>query len=255
MNDAFYVASTGMGAQDSALRGVANNIANVNTQGYKRSDVRFAEVLSAEQINQAGASQSPRSQTAGVMAQPSFSMMDQGALEQTGNAFDIAIEGNGFIELMGPGGASYLWRGGRTRVNQDGFLAADNGMMLRAMINVPEDATQLNISENGEVSVLIPGDEAPLDIGLITLVQPPQSSEYNRMNGGFYKVDQGVSLAERDAGENGFGVLVQGSVERSNVDLNREMIQMMVVQRAYTSNAQVVQAADQLLAIANNLRQ
>jgi flagellar basal-body rod protein FlgG len=255
MNGAFYIGAIGLDAQQRALDTIANNISNINTPAFKRSNVRFSEILANRaDPNAVGAALGEGAiTTAGVMSDPMFMVNEPGRLEATGQAYDLAIDGQGFIEVMGPGGQTLLWRGGTLKVAEDGMLATARGLSLKAAVTVPTDASAIEIGSDGIVRALIGGGEA-VEIGQIMLVKVDDPAALQRLDGGLYRVEDGVSLLDAQPGEDGTGLLVQGSVERSNVELTSEMVQLMLVQRAYAANAQIVQAADQLMAIANGLR-
>jgi flagellar basal-body rod protein FlgG len=255
MNHAFEIAGAGLAGQQRALDVIANNIANVNTLGFKRSDVRFVELIATtrDPLNpstQLGVHPS----VAGVSAQVQLMFSDQGQIEPTGRALDFAIDGEGFVEVMGPRGETLLWRGGSLSVQEDGLLATADGLALRAAITVPHDAELLQIDDTGVVRVRMPGDTEAVEIGQINLVRPTQTGALEALDGGLFRVSDTAGLLEAAPGQDGAGLIVQGSVERSNVELSDEMIRLLLVQRAYAANAQIVQAADQLMAIANNLR-
>ena len=255
MNGAFHISGIGLSTQQTALDVIANNIANLNTRSFKRSDVRFSEIIALQDsgVNSA-ANLSVEPSVAGVMTSVQFMLNQQGVIERTDNPLDLAIDGEGFVELMGPRGDIMLWRGGSLTIGNDGMLAAENGLTLKALINVPIEARALEISTDGTVTAIFGGEEPPSEIGQIALVRTHNAEELERLDGGLYKLTDSSQIMDMIPGEDGSGILVQGAVERSNVDLNKEMIEMMVVQRAYAANAQVVQAADQMLSIANNLR-
>ncbi len=255
MNGAFHIAAIGLEAQQRALDTIANNISNVNTPAFKRSGVRFSEML-ATRADPATAradlgedSLSP----AGVIADTAFMLDEGGKLETTGRPFDLAIDGRGFVEVMGPGGETLLWRGGGLKVGEDGLLATATGLPLKAAITVPDDATTIEIGADGVVRAVV-GESGPVEIGQIMLVKAEDSAALQRLDGGFYRAEDGARLLDAQPGEDGTGLLVQGAIEGSNVELTAEMVQLMMVQRAYAANAQIVQAADQLMGIANNLR-
>lgn len=254
MNGAFYVGGVGLSAQQNALDVIANNITNLNTRAFKRTDVRFSEIMNTRQGPQNAAnSLTDTSSVAGTMVSMSTMTDLQGQIEQTGISMDIAIEGRGFIELMGPGGDTFLWRGGRLQLDNQGMLSSEQGLTLKALIAIPDDVTELLINSDGLVSGTS-GGNVDETLGQITLVNTPNSEGLERMGDGLYRVKEFTKLRDTTPGQDGSGFLQQGAVERSNVDLNREMIQMMIVQRAYAANAQIVQAADQLMSIANSLR-
>lgn len=255
MSGAFYVAASGLQAQQQALDAVANNIANVNTPSFKRSHISFSEVV-IERSN--GGIQPldrpPLSQLSGVRTTSRGMFSEKGEIERTGQALDLAIDGTGFIELMGPGGQSMLWRGGRLRLLEDGSLASDSGIPLRSSIVIPSDARSISIAADGTVSAVVSDSEEAIELGQIMLVRHTDDGVMERMDGGLYRVTDGSVPIEGIPGEDAFGTLAQGAVERSTVSFNQEMVQMLLIQRAYAANAQIVQSADQLLGIANNLR-
>lgn len=251
MNGAFYIGATGLEAQQRALDAVADNIANLNTLGFKRSRVSFTELMSAPtpdtdvSAGQAG----PGAAFSGVEVNIGLKDYAQGDLRQTGSPLDLAIDGKGFIELLGPGGRSYLWRGGSLIINADGYLAAGNGMPLRALISVPRDAGDVSIGYDGAVR-----NGAGDEIGHIDLVRVDDETSLLGAGEGLYAPANELDLATSTPGEDGAGVLVQGAVESSNVKLTDEMVSLMLMQRAFAANAQVVQAGDQLMSIINGLR-
>lgn len=257
MNGAFEVGAAGLRAEQKALEILANNIANVNTAGFKRSEAQFAEILAqradAEAVEPV-ATGDVADAGGGVRVTARETLLSEGALRPTGHPLDVAIEGQGFIELMGPAGQSLLWRGGRLRVNEGGLLATADGTPLRATINVPMDLSQLAISVEGIVSAETANGER-LELGQIGLVRVEREAELERLEGGLFRLAADARPIDTVAGEDGSGRIVQGAIEESNVALTEEMVQMMIVQRAYAANAQAIQVADQLAAITNNLRQ
>jgi flagellar basal-body rod protein FlgG len=256
MNGAFYVGATGLQAQQRALDVVANNISNVNTMAFKRSEVRFSELVGGtarpDTVEPTFAGSSAGTLN-GVQAREVVRIFQQGDLRETGNPFDIAISGDGFIELLGPGGETWLWRGGTLRVNAEGLLETDSGMMLKALIKVPDDSIELRIDRDGVVRSTSSGSTVADEIGTVALAMPRDPAQVEALGSGFYRVPEDSELETAVNGEDG-GVFVQGSREASNVELTTEMVTLLLLQRAYAANAQVVQAGDQLMSIANNLR-
>lgn len=255
MNGAFHIGAIGLDAQQRALDVIANNITNANTPTFRRSSVRFSEVLATGAGNGALAADLGESMvtTAGVRSDALFMINEQGRVQSTGRPLDLAIEGQGFIELMGPGGQTLLWRGGTLQVGEDGGLQGAGGLPLKAAISVPTDAETIQIGADGVVRAVVGGGE-PVEIGQIMLVKITDAATIERLDGGLYQVDDPSRLIEARPGEDGAGLLAQGAIEGSNVEITAEMVQLMMVQRAYAANAQIVQAADQLMAIANGLR-
>jgi flagellar basal-body rod protein FlgG len=189
----------------------------------------------------------------GVSAAGAEHLFTAGDLRPTGNAMDVAISGEGFIELAGPDGQTMLWRGGTLRVSEDGFLAGANGYPLKAMIAVPEGATNLSIDASGEVRAIAPGETEAASLGHIDLVLVRNMPGLTDVEGGMYRAAADEDMVSAEAGERG-GSFVQGSLELSNVQLTDEMVSLMMMQRAYAASAQVVQVGDQLAQIANELK-
>lgn len=257
MNGAFYLGATSLQAHQRALETIANNVANINTNGFKRSSVRFVDLVSppSRDLPPTTRTLSSDNQTAsGVQATASPRIFEQGQLRNTGRLTDVAIDGDGFLELLGPEGRLLLWRGGGIRVNGDGYLAADNGLPLKALIEVPQDAGDVRIARDGRVTAQIAGQSDQLELGRIDIAQVRDATALEALGGGLFGlVDEADATVSRPD-EDGNGALVQGSLESSNVDLNNEIVGLLLMQRAYAAGAQLVQAGDQLMAIANNLR-
>lgn len=256
MNGAFYIGAVGLDAQQKALDTIANNISNINTSGFKRSEVRFTEVLASQPDDGVARADLGASAvtSSGVRSDLMHLLNAQGNVESTGNPLDLAIQGNGFIELMGANGQTLLWRGGPLKVGDEGRLMTATGQELKANISVPVDATDLEIGSDGVVRAKTSSLTDPVEIGQIMLVKLDDPSVVESVDGGLYRVHDGAQLNDAKPGEDGTGTLVQGSVERSTVELNQEMVDLLMVQRAYAANAQVLQAADQFMGLANNLR-
>lgn len=257
MNGVFQIGATGLHAQDRALNVIANNITNMNTAGFKRSGVHFSEMigprLPADAAAGATSAGSGPESLFGVSSEQSTRIFSDGELRPTGNPLDLAIQGEGFIELVGADGQTRLWRGGTLRVNEDGFLAGAGGLQLKSAISVPEGATALTIDAAGEVKAQIPGETSARSIGHIDLVLVRNLDALTAQEGGLYRAAADSDVVAAEPGERG-GQFVQGSLELSNVELTDEMVQLMMMQRAYAASAQVVQAGDQLMAIANGLK-
>lgn len=255
MNQAFEIAGVGLESQQRALDVIANNIANINTLGFKRADVRFIELIVGARDNASpSAALGGWSSLSGVMARTVQMIDRQGELEPTGSALDIAIDGDGFIEVMGADGQTLLWRGGRLSINAERLLATSDGRVLQDQIRIPDEAREIRIDDNGAVSAKLEGADDFVEIGRLSLTRVEDQETLERMDGGFYLVTDANAVYNATAGDNGAGAFVHGSLERSNVELSEEMVRLMLVQRAYAANAQIIQAADQLMGIANTLR-
>ncbi|WP_019962436.1 flagellar hook-basal body protein [Woodsholea maritima] len=255
MAQAFDISGVGLVNQQRAMDALAHNVANLNTPGFKRVEVRYTDILTRVPVESGGPFSVDRSivEGAGVRTQTVSTVNEPGEYRATGHELDIAIDGEGFIELMGPSGEIFLTRGGRLKVNDYGQLTDQNGLVLRANVSVPFEAEALIINREGLVQAQL--NEGDIhDIGEISLVKIASEEAVEVMDGGLYRVLKPTSLRTMAPGQDGGGTLMQGIVEQSNVDLNDEMVQMMIVQRAYSANAQMVQAADRLYELANNLR-
>lgn len=256
MSGALEIAAVGLRVQQRALETVANNISNVNTPAFKRNRIQFSEIVISRLVDaaEANAVAGSAEQLSGVQAHIVPDLLEQGELRPTGQSLDVAIDGAGFIELLGPEGQTLYWRGGRLRILEDGLLANADGLPLKASITMPVDAVDLVILPDGTVTSTVSDGSERVEVGQIPLVHLAAVGNLERLSGGLYRLEDDSRALEGVAGDDGLGTIVQGSLEQSTVSFNEEMIQMLMVQRAYAANAQVVQAADQLLGIANNLR-
>lgn len=256
MSGAFYIGATGLETQQRNLDTIAQNVANINTVGYKRVEMRFVDMVSHGAPATPGGAPDAAAQEglAGVRSPGVVRVFSQGDLRQTGKPLDLAISGEGFIEVLGPGGQTYLWRGGSLRTDADGNLVTPDGLMLKSMTKLADASAEVKIGRDGKVRVKGPTDADFADAGQIELVKPDDVTKLEPVDGGYYAAGDLVHLKAYAPGEEGAGVLVQGSVETANVDLSSELVNLMLTQRAYGANAQVVQASDQLMSIANGLR-
>ena len=254
MNGAFYIGAIGLDSQQRALDVIANNIANLNTPAFKRSAVRFSTLVApvSDDSGISATASDPIANLAGVAVGATPHIWTQGDLTQTGQPLDLAINGQGFLELLGPSGQTYLWRGGTLKVNADGYLAAADGTMLKAMISVPQDATALSIGADGKVMAQISGQSH--QIGQLDLVMAKDPESLADAGNGYYAVSDPSTIYSVQPGDEDSGTLVQGALEGSNVQLADEMTDLLLTQRAFAANAQVVQAGDQLMSIVDQLR-
>jgi flagellar basal-body rod protein FlgG len=253
MNGAFYIGATGLDAQQRALDIVAHNIANLNTTGFKRSVVRFSE-LAAPQRTQEDDPVAQTTRPGGVAMTGSQRVWVTGDLRRTGGELDLAIDGRGFVELLGPAGRTLLWRGGSLKTNDDGALATADGVPLKASMVVPREATALTIARDGTITAVTGANGEREEIGRLDLVVVADPDTLVESGQGYYQAPENARLYSTIPGEDGAGVLVQGSIEQANVALSDEMVTLLLLQRSYAASAQVVQAGDQLMSIANNLR-
>ncbi len=261
MNQALWIAKTGLDAQQTRMEVVSNNIANVNTTGFKRERAVFEDLL-YQNIRQVGASSTQDTQLpsgfslgTGVRVVATEKLHSQGNLTNTGNPLDLAVQGKGFFQVLMPDGSLAYTRDGSFQVNQDGQLVTSSGYQVQPAITVPEGAQSVTIGSDGTVSVLLPGSVAATQVGSLQLT--------NFINpAGLQAIGQNLLLESGSSGApqtgtpglNGLGTLTQGSVESSNVNIAEELVNMIETQRAYEMNSKAIQSADQMLQfVTNNL--
>ncbi|MDB5856572.1 MAG: flagellar basal-body rod protein FlgG [Ramlibacter sp.] len=260
MFDALAIAATGMHAQQMNVEVIANNLANMQTAGYKKSRVVFADLVTPALVSQARAGEGgplapPQTAGAGVALPAVSRLFDLGDLKKTDSAWDLAIQGDGFLELALPDGTRAYTRGGTLKVNADGQLATQAGIPLKPGVLIPDNAEAIMVSATGRVQVRVSGQSTPADAGQLELVRFANATGLAAQGGGLYRATDasGEPIAGK-AGEDGVGALAQGYLEGSNVKLVEEMVSLMVAQRAYEASAKVVQASDEMLGIVNGLR-
>ncbi len=252
MNDALYIAATGMKAQTAQLDTIANNVANASTPGFKRSSLRFGDLVSAGLDSQLPADAAAVS--AGVKIGAVQRSFVAGELRRVDDTMSVAIQGDGFFEVQLPDGSSAFTRSARLEINADRLLATGDGFALRQHIHVPNDVRSLSIGEDGQVSGR---DDAgrSTTLGRIDLAVFASATALTPTGEGLWRASAGSGEAAlAPPGESGAGRVKQGYQEASNVQLVEEMVQLMVAQRAYEMNVKVMQAADEIAGMTNNLR-
>jgi flagellar basal-body rod protein FlgG len=263
MSDALYIAATGMEAQQRGLENIANNLANVNTALFKKGRAEFTDLILRETArlqsgaldSPADAFASPQMTAAGVAVSGITRMFDAGELKKTDAPLDVAIKGDGFIEVTMPDGSSAFTRGGTLKINKDGMLATASGYPLKPGISIPVNATSIAIGPDGAVQVRVPNQGAAIDVGQIDMVRFSVPGALSVQGANLYRANDASGDAIRAAaGEEGIGELAQGFLEGSNVKMVDEMVNLMLAQRAYEASVKVVQAADEMMGLVNNLR-
>ena len=255
MFDALYVGAAGMRGHQLEIDAIAHNLANVNTIGFRRGITSFSEVsaaLSSTATNGIFGSEQPSFRGAGITAATTLSALS-GDLRQTGEPLDVAIDGLGFIEVIRADGTPAYSRAGHLRVNDSGELTTLEGATLAPGIQIPSDAREVLIKEDGRIVAVTEGGEST-ELGQIELVTFPNAAALKPVGANLYVADSAAGEPQAATpGQSGMGTLRQGYVETSNVQMADELVSMMLAQRAFELNSRVVQAADQLMSITNSL--
>ncbi len=256
-----WTSATGMQAQALNLDVIANNLANVNTAGFKKSRAEFQDLL-YETLRPAGTSSSQDTQVPtgiqiGHGTRPStvLKIFSQGNMENTKNELDLAIEGDGFFQIILPNGETAYTRDGSFKLDSDGLIVNSDGFALEPEISIPSDALSISVGIDGTVSVLQAGDSIPSEIGTIELARFVNPAGLISTGRNLYITSE-ASGDEMTGipGEDGLGSLAQGFLEMSNVSVVDEMVSMITAQRAYEVNSKSIQTADEMLQMANNIK-
>jgi flagellar basal-body rod protein FlgG len=257
--DSLYIGATGMVAHQNDLDTIANNLANLNTVGFRRGVVSFDEV-SAQLAPTALGPMSHSVQAtanaaagAGAVAQVNLSTL-AGPVQNTGQPLDVSISGAGFFEVLRSDGTTAYTRAGSLQVNSEGLLAAADGSPLASQIQVPADAQNLTIGTDGKVTATVPNSTTPVLLGKIELVNFPNPAALAAAGSTQYTAPQGAGTAQTGApGTSGMGTLQQGYLESSDVQMTQEMVSLMLAQRGFELNSKIIQTTDQLWEMTNGL--
>jgi len=254
MNPALWAAKTGLDAQQTRMAVVSNNLANVNTTGFKKSRAVFEDLL-YQNVRQVGGATSQDTQApsgmslgTGVRVVATEKTYTQGSLNQTGNALDLAISGRGFFQVLLPDGTQAYTRAGDFQMNNQGQLVTSSGYAVQPGINIPQGAQSITVGNDGVVSVLLAGASAPTQVGQVQLADfvNPAGLQPRGENLLVESASSG-SAQTGNPGLSGLGTLNQGMVESSNVNVVEEMVNMIETQRAYEMNTKAIQTTDQML--------
>lgn len=262
MLDALYIGATGMQAQQMNVDTIANNLANVNTTAFKKGHISFTDlmVLESARLGPAGADRGADAAPAlmlgnGVGIGSASRVFDAGGLSASGSAWDVAIQGDGFLRVSLADGSTGYSRGGTLKVNADGLLTTDSGLPLQPAISVPSNAGPLAIAADGTVSTTLSGQTHPTQLGQIQLARFANPTALQSQGDNLYTAtDAAGAPILAGAGQEGMGTLQQGYLEGSNVKMVDEMVNLIVAQRAYEASSKVVQASDEMMQMINNLR-
>ena len=254
MDPALWAAKTGLDAQQTRMTVTANNLANVNTNGFKKDRAVFEDLL-YQNVTQPGANTSQTTQSpsglelgTGVRVVATTKSYTQGSPTQTGNSLDLAIQGRGFFQIQMPDGSLAYTRDGSFQTNAQGQLVTSSGYTVQPGITVPAGAQSVTIGTDGVVSVLLPGQSAPSQVGQL------QVADFIN-EGGLQAKGQNLLVETASSGAaqtgspglNGTGTLQQGSVEGSNVNVVEELVNMIETQRSYEMNSKAISTTDQML--------
>lgn len=256
MIDALFIAATGMKAEQAQIDSISNNLANLNTTGFKKSRIGFEDLMYRDMVGEASSldrMDSPLMAGLGTSVSSVTRDFKPGDLKPTHNPLDIAIDGAGFLEVQLENGEYAYTRKGALKINQDGLLATVDGKALAGRIQIPTEATALKIMQDGSVIANVDNEE--LNVGTIELATFTNVGDLQPLGEGlFIPSEKSGPALYAEAGTNGTGALMQGFLESSNVDLVEEMLSLVVAQRAYEVNSQIVRASDEIMRINNNLR-
>ncbi|MCA9323336.1 MAG: flagellar basal-body rod protein FlgG [Planctomycetes bacterium] len=252
MIKALFTAATGMRAQQTRIDVIANNLANVNTTGFKKSQANFEDLLYSN-LGDAGNNRPSSIQVgAGSRLVSTSKVFAPGNLEETGRSLDMVITGNGFFQLTDIGGGTVYTRDGNFHVDSNGDVVSAEGLRLQPAFNVPEGAT-VAVSGDGTVTARV-GDQATTTVGQLTLANFPNPSGLDSIGGNLYRETAASGAATTGTpGSNGIGGMVQGFLERSNVEVVNELVNLIVSQRAYETNSKAISSADEMLTTVNQI--
>ncbi|HSV31351.1 MAG TPA: flagellar basal-body rod protein FlgG [Atribacteraceae bacterium] len=258
---ALWTAATGMMSRQLDIDVIANNLANVNTTGFKKSRVDFQDIM-YQTIRVSGAptteaTQVPVGIEVGLGTRPAAvqKMFFQGDMYETRNPLDLVIEGNGFFQILLPDGEIAYSRDGSFKLDALGQVVTNDGFLLEPPITVPPEAESITVGQDGIVSVQIPGEIEPQEVGVIELVRFINPAGLTSLGRNLYRATASSGEPQMGVpGLAGFGSLAQGFLEMSNVQIVKEMVRMISAQRAYEVNAKAITTADEMLQISNNLK-
>lgn len=259
MSAALWIAKTGLDAQQTRLAVISNNLSNVNTTGYKYSRPVFQDLL-YQNVRQVGAQANEDNELpsgfmlgTGVRTVATEKIHSQGNLIETTNPFDMAINGRGFFQILRPDGTIGYTRDGSFQINSQGQMVTSGGLLLQPTITIPSSSSSVSIGTDGIVSVTVPGSTAPVQVGSI------QTADFINPTG-LQPIGENLFVESAASGTpqvgtpglNGLGSVLQGELESSNVNVVKEMVDMIEAQRAYEVNSKAISTADQMLQYLNN---
>jgi flagellar basal-body rod protein FlgG len=258
---ALHTSATGMAAQESNVNAISNNIANVNTTGFKKARTEFDDLL-YETVQEAGAKSSGNSEYnvglqvgSGAKVSATRKIHSQGAPQMTNNPYDLMVNGEGFFGIISPNGELKYTRDGSFNVDAQGNLVSRAGHKVFPGVVVPPNVMKINISEDGTVDAFTQSGVEPINLGKIPVFTFVNPTGLRSEGGNLLAATVGSGQAiQNNPGENGSGIIMQGAIEASNVNVMTEMTDLIKAQRAYEMNSKVMGVADQMLQTVNNVR-
>jgi flagellar basal-body rod protein FlgG len=249
-----WIAKTGMEGQQTKLDAISNNLANVGTNGFKRGGVVFEDLM-YQNLRQAGAASAgqdllPTGLQVGLGSRVAATTRNftQGTLQQSSSDFDLAVNGKGFFQVTMPDGSTAYTRDGSFQVDNAGQLVTSAGYVLQPGINIPANAQKVSVGRDGVVSVMVPNQAAPQNVGQIQLASFMNPSGLDPRGQNLFAESAASGAPQAAApGTNGLGTLQQGMTEGSNVNVVEELVSMIATQRAYELNSKAIQTSDQML--------
>ncbi|WP_137939828.1 flagellar hook-basal body complex protein [Chitinivorax sp. B] len=255
MIEALYIGANGMGAQQTQIDAIANNLSNMNTPGFKKSRVNFQEVIAQGLDQTQQISNVPVNTHHGVSVAGIEMDFSPGTLKSTNDPFDLSIQGTGFIPVQLPDGTTAYSRGGSLKLDSNRVLTTQAGYPLQPMIQLPEDVEALRILADGRIEAAFKDNRPSVELGRLELVNFNRSGALKALGGGIYQANEKSGEAiSGQPGTLGLGTLSQGALENANIDMISEMVSLMLAQRAYEMGSKLVQASDELMGMTNNLR-
>ncbi|GAK15595.1 LOW QUALITY PROTEIN: flagellar basal-body rod protein FlgG [Vibrio sp. JCM 19053] len=254
MHSALWVSKTGMAAQDTKMTAISNNLANVNTVGFKRDRVVFEDLFYSiqrqpgAQVDQVNELPSGIQLGSGVRVVGTQKVFTQGNTQNTTQELDLAVMGQGFFQIENSDGQIMYTRNGQFHRNSEGLMVNSQGLPLEPQIQIPDNAVSFSVGVDGTVTTTTADDPTPQQLGQITLAKFINPAALEAMGGNLFRETEASGPAdELIAGADGAGIIKQGALEGSNVQVVEEMVDMITTQRAYEMNAKVVSAADDML--------
>ncbi len=259
MNPALWVAKTGLDAQQTRMTVVSNNLANVNTTGFKKDRAVFQDLM-YQTVRQSGGQSTQNTQLpsglslgTGVRVAATEKLQTQGNIVQTGNSLDVAIEGRGFLQVLQPDGTLAYTRDGTLQMDNQGQLVTSNGMAIQPAITLPSGTQTVTIGQDGTVTAQVAGQSSPVTVGNLTLADFVNPTGLQPIGDNlFVETAASGTPTTGTPGQSGLGTLQQGALESSNVNIAEELVNMIETQRAFETNSKAIASTDQMLQYVTN---